>query len=70
MCFDKVTEYIFYGTQPAVLHEKYLPSTFGDALYVIRVPESAVDAYRAADVWNNYKNKIFSISDQLDRVFS
>ena len=66
MCFDKVTEYIFYGTQPAVLHEKYLPSTFGDALYVIRVPESAVDAYRAADVWNNYKNKIFSISDQLD----
>ena len=66
MCFDKVTEYIFYGTQPAVLHEEYFASTFGDALYVIRVPESAVDAYRAADVWNNYKNKIFSISDQLD----
>ena len=68
-CFDKVTEYTFNGTQPAVLYEEiesyYSNLAFDGVLFVIRVPESAVDAYKAADVWKNYADKIFSISDQL-----
>lgn len=63
-CFDKVKEYTFYGTQPAVFY-KDSGSAFSCASYIIRVPESAIDAYKAADVWKNYKDKIFSISDQL-----
>ena len=65
-CFDKVTEYTFNGTQPAALleYESYL--AFTGVPFVIRVPESAVDAYKAAKVWKNYADKIFSISDQLD----
>lgn len=68
-CFDKVKEYTFNGTQPAVLSKVsedplYAP-LYGDH-FVIRVPESAIDAYKAADVWKNYKDKIFSIGDRLD----
>ena len=68
-CFDKVKEYSFNGTQPAVLSKVsedplYAP-LYGDH-FVIRVPESAVDAYKTAGVWKNYKDMIFSISDQLD----
>lgn len=71
-CFDKVTEYTFNGTQPAVLYEKRNQDksqdhpAFDGVPFIIRVPESAIDAYKAADVWKNYKDKIFSISDQLD----
>ena len=61
-CFDKVTEYTFNGTQPAVLHAP----TFDEPAYLIRVPESAIDTYKAADIWKNYADIIFSISDQLD----
>lgn len=61
-CFDNVKEYTFNGTQPAVLAEP----AFSGASYIIRVPESAIDAYKAADIWKNYTDKIFSISDQLD----
>lgn len=64
--FDKVTEYTFNGTQPAVLAEDNGQPAFSGASYIIRVPESAIDAYKAADVWKNYTDKIFSISDQLD----
>ena len=68
-CFDKVTEYTFNGTQPAVLTEEIKSynshPVFGGVPFVIRVPESAIDAYKTADVWKNYKDKIFSISDQL-----
>lgn len=71
-CFDNVKEYTFNGTQPAVLYEQLSsesnnshPAFYG-ASYIIRVPESSVDAYKAADVWKNYTDKIFSISDQLD----
>ena len=67
-CFDKVTEYTFNGTQPAVLAVNNGYPAFDGASYIIRVPESAVDAYKAADVWKNYADKIFSISDQLDYV--
>ena len=71
-CFDNVKEYTFNGTQPAVLTEQLSSESynnhpaFSGASYIIRVPESAVDAYKAADVWKNYTDKIFSISDQLD----
>ena len=73
-CFDNVKEYTFNGTQPAVLYEQLSSESnnshpaFDGASYIIRVPESAVDAYKAADVWKNYTDKIFSISDQLDYV--
>ena len=73
-CFDNVKEYIFNGTQPAVLYEQLSSESnnshpaFDGTSYIIRVPESSVDAYKAADVWKNYADKIFSISDQLDYV--
>ena len=65
-CFDNVKEYTFNGMQPAVLYEDNGFSAFSGASYIIRVPESAVDAYKTADIWKNYKDKIFSISDQFD----
>lgn len=65
-CFDNVKEYTFNGTQPAVLAEDNGYPAFSGASYIIRVPESAVDTYKTVDVWKNYKDKIFSISDQLD----
>ena len=64
-CFDKVTEYTFNGTQPAVLYEYNSYLAFYGATFVIRVPESAIDAYKTANIWKNYADKIFSISDQL-----
>ena len=65
-CFDNVKEYTFNGMQPAVLFEDNGFSAFSGTSYIIRVPESAVDAYKTADIWKNYADKIFSISDQLD----
>lgn len=65
-CFDNVKEYTFNGTQPAVLTEDNGSPAFSGTSFIIRVPESAVDAYKAADIWKNYADKIFSISDQLD----
>ena len=65
-CFGNVKEYTFNGTQPAVLADDNGYHAFSGASYIIRVPESAIDAYKAADVWKNYTDKIFSISDQLD----
>lgn len=62
-CFNKVTEYTFNGTLPAALYKE---PAFGGVPFVIRVPESAIDAYKAADIWKNYTDKIFSISDKLD----
>ncbi len=60
-CFDKTREITLAATSPAVL---------GTAVFwkyaVIRVPESAVDAYRTAAEWSNYKDQIFSMSDSTD----
>lgn len=72
LCFDNVKEYTFNGTQPAVLTEQLSSESYNNhpafdgTSYIIRVPESAVDAYKAADIWKNYTDKIFSIGDQLD----
>ena len=65
-CFNNVKEYTFNGTQPAVLAQGNGSPAFSGAPFIIRVPESAIDAYKAADIWKNYTDKIFSISDQLD----
>lgn len=65
-CFDNVKEYTFNGTQPAVLHVYDGYPAFDESTYLIRVPESAIDTYKAADIWKNYADIIFSISDQLD----
>lgn len=66
-CFGNVKEYTFNGTQPAVLYEvNDSHPAFDGAPYIIRVPESAIDTYKTADIWKNYTDKIFSISDQLD----
>ena len=64
-CFSNVKEYTFNGTQPAALYEESYPA-FDGASFIIRVLESAIDTYKAADIWKNYTDKIFSISDQLD----
>ena len=65
-CFDNVKEYTFNGTQPAVLAEENGYPAFSGASYIIRVPESAIDTYKTDDVWKNYTDKIFSVSDKLD----
>lgn len=65
-CFNKVAEYTFNGTLPVALYEYESYHAFDGVPFVIRVPESAVDAYKTADVWKNYADKIFSISDKLD----
>ena len=50
--FDSVKEYTFNGTQPAVLHVYDGYPGFDESTYLIRVPESAIDTYKAADIWN------------------
>lgn len=60
-CFTETREITLAATTPAVLGT--------DAFWraaVIRVPESAVDAYRTAAEWSNYKEQIFSMSDIID----
>ena len=52
--FDNVKEYTFNGTLPAVLAEDTGYPAFSAASYIIRVPESAVDTYKTADIWKNY----------------
>lgn len=60
-CFTKTREITLAATTPAVLETgafwKYA---------VIRVPESAVDDYRTAAGWSNYKDHILSMSDITD----
>ena len=60
-CFANTREITFAATTPAALGTGVF---WGNA--VIRVPESAVDAYRTAAGWSNYKNQIFSMSDITD----
>ena len=60
-CFANTREITFAATTPAALGTGVF---WGNA--VIRVPESAVDAYRTAAGWSNYKDQIFSMSDITD----
>ena len=60
-CFTKTIEITFAATSPAALGT--------DAFWkyaVIRVPESAVNDYRTAAGWSNYKDRIFSMSVTTD----
>ena len=60
-CFIKTREITLAATTPAVLGT--------DAFWkyaVIRVPESAVNDYRTAAGWSNYKDQILSMSDKTD----
>ena len=60
-CFTETKEITLAATTPAVLGT--------DAFWkyaVIRVPESAVNDYRTAAGWSNYKNQILSMSDITD----
>ena len=60
-CFNSLCEYTFNGTTPA----KLSGDAFG-SLAIIKVPQSAVSTYKSADVWSNYADKIFSMSDNFD----
>lgn len=60
-CFTKTREITLAATTPAALGT----DIFWESA-VIRVPESAVDAYRTAAGWSNYRDKIFSMSDTTD----
>ena len=60
-CFAKTREITFAATSPAVLGT----NVFWESA-VIRVPESAVNTYRTAAGWSNYKDQIFSMSDSTD----
>ena len=60
-CFNYLCEYTFCGMTPATLGG----NAFGD-LSIIKVPQSAVSTYKSADVWSNYADKIFSMSDKFD----
>ena len=60
-CFTETKEITLAATTPAVLGT--------DAFWkyaVIRVPESAVNDYRTAAEWSNYKDQILSMSDSTD----
>ena len=60
-CFTDTREITLAATTPAVLGT--------DAFWkyaVIRVPESAVNDYRTAAGWSNYKDQILSMSDKTD----
>lgn len=50
------------ATAPATLGNN---TAFG-TLMVVRVPDAAVNAYRAADKWSDFKARIVGISAQLD----
>lgn len=60
-CFDATREITLAAT---------IPATLGTDVFwkyaVIRVPESAVNDYRTATGWSDYKDQIFSMSDITD----
>lgn len=60
-CFAKTREITFAATTPAALGT----DIFWESA-VIRVPESAVNDYRTAAGWSNYRGQIFSMSDNTD----
>lgn len=60
-CFTQTGEITLAATTPAALGT----DVFWESA-VIRVPESAVNDYRIAAGWSNYKDQIFSMSDITD----
>lgn len=64
-CFTNTIEITLAATTPI---QFFQDSSIGSLMkyVVIRVPESAVDDYRTAAGWSNYKDQIFSMSDIID----
>ena len=60
-CFATTEEITLAATTPATLGTNVFWKNA-----VIRVPESAVNDYRTAAGWSNYKDQIFSMSDITD----
>lgn len=60
-CFTSTREITLAATTPVTLATNALWN-----YAVIRVPESAVNDYRTAAGWSNYKDQIFSMSDITD----
>lgn len=64
-----IAEYCFASTREITLAATTPVALATNALWnyvVIRVPESAVNDYRTAAGWSNYKDQIFSMSDITD----
>lgn len=64
-----IAEYCFTSTREITLAATTPVTLATNALWnyaVIRVPESAVNDYRTAAGWSNYKDQIFSMSDITD----
>ena len=64
-----IAEYCFASTREITLAATTPVALATNALWnyvVIRVPESAVNGYRTAAGWSNYKDQIFSMSDTTD----
>lgn len=64
-----IAEYCFTSTREITLAATTPVALATNALWnyvVIRVPESAVNDYRTAAGWSNYKDQIFSMSDITD----
>ena len=64
-CFVGTREITLAATTPATLGTDLGTDVFGKYI-VIRVPESAVNDYRNAAGWSNYKDQILSMSDITD----
>ena len=64
-CFVGTREITLAATTPATLATDLGTDAFGKYI-VIRVPESAVNDYRNAAGWSNYKDQILSMSDITD----
>ena len=64
-CFTNTIEITLAATTPIQFFQE---SSIGSLMkyVVIRVPESAVNVYRTAAGWSNYKDQIFSMSDSTD----
>lgn len=60
-CFTKIMEIVLDATTPPTLEVNAL---WGYS--TIKVPESAVDAYKAAEGWSTYKSHILSVGDITD----
>ena len=60
-CFNYIREITLDATTPPTLGS----SVFWEYA-TIKVPESAVDAYKAAETWSTYKSRILSVGDITD----
>ena len=55
--YDNLTDVYLYATTPPVAHKNAFADTAIENV-TLHVPAAAVDAYRAADVWKNFKGVV------------